>query len=228
MHYFERWDAHQRARNKAKLDAMHVNTTQLEKLSAQTHLPTSQLKFVTDAWAQVRWLELVCCLTAGCGEDGSGWVGASGWGPRRGWVALQLPSRAWVLKFVLERRLSSPCHATALSGACWPTHSSAAPVLTLTQIIECRRVLSWTYTYGYYAFDPAVTAAAAAASGSGAAGTGKRGDDASSSVSAAANNMDQNKHFFEFLQVGWRGGGGAVWVGMGDMRVFFCMSHVLN
>eukprot|EP00197_Chlamydomonas_leiostraca_P004716 CAMPEP_0202867712 /NCGR_PEP_ID=MMETSP1391-20130828/9582_1 /ASSEMBLY_ACC=CAM_ASM_000867 /TAXON_ID=1034604 /ORGANISM="Chlamydomonas leiostraca, Strain SAG 11-49" /LENGTH=627 /DNA_ID=CAMNT_0049547775 /DNA_START=210 /DNA_END=2089 /DNA_ORIENTATION=+ len=121
MHYFERWDAHQKARNKAKQDAARVSADWLERLSEQTHLPTSQLKFIMDAWAQ---------------------------------------------------------------------------------IIECRRVLSWTYTYGYYAFDPATMTIAPTngAGTSGAGGSRAKADEASSSASNAANNTDQNKHFFEFLQ----------------------------
>ncbi len=43
------------------------------------------------------------------------------------------------------------------------------------QIIDCRRVLSWTYTYGYYVFAPE-----------------NEGKDPK---------FDANKHFFEFLQV---------------------------
>mmetsp|Transcript_12046 Transcript_12046/g.25888 ORF Transcript_12046/g.25888 Transcript_12046/m.25888 type:complete len:532 (+) Transcript_12046:91-1686(+) len=71
MHYFERWDAHHKARDKAKSDAASTAKQQLEVLSECTKTPVSQLKFVMDAWHQ---------------------------------------------------------------------------------IIECRRILSWTYTYGYYQF----------------------------------------------------------------------------
>ncbi|KAL6748380.1 hypothetical protein V8C86DRAFT_2879354 [Haematococcus lacustris] len=92
MHFFERWDAHQKARVKARSDSAIVSREWLERLSEQTKTPTSQLKFIMDAWQQ---------------------------------------------------------------------------------IIECRRVLSWTYTYGYYSFDPQ-----------------------SPTAKADAN----NKTFFEFLQ----------------------------
>eukprot|EP00878_Enallax_costatus_P014217 GHUV01014871.1.p2 GENE.GHUV01014871.1~~GHUV01014871.1.p2 ORF type:complete len:161 (+),score=54.01 GHUV01014871.1:445-927(+) len=72
MHYFERWDAHNKARDKARKDAAQFAADSLEKLSDMTKTPTSQLKFIMDAWKQV---------------------------------------------------------------------------------IECRRILKWTYAYGYYSFE---------------------------------------------------------------------------
>ncbi|GAX74338.1 hypothetical protein CEUSTIGMA_g1787.t1 [Chlamydomonas eustigma] len=53
MHYFERWDAHHKARDKAISDAGRVSTDSLEKLSDMTKTPTSQLKFIMDAWHQI-------------------------------------------------------------------------------------------------------------------------------------------------------------------------------
>lgn len=53
MHYFERYDAHHKAREKAKLDAIVTQETTLELLSDRTKTPTSQLKFIPDAWKQV-------------------------------------------------------------------------------------------------------------------------------------------------------------------------------
>jgi hypothetical protein len=53
--------------------------------------------------------------------------------------------------------------------------------LTNFQIIECRRVLSWTYTYGYYALDEM---------------------DQKAAVSKSNTSVDENhRFFFEFLQV---------------------------
>lgn len=53
MHYFERWDAHNKARDKARKDAAQFAADHLEKLSDMTKTPTSQLKFIMDAWKQV-------------------------------------------------------------------------------------------------------------------------------------------------------------------------------
>ncbi|KAG2435678.1 hypothetical protein HXX76_006879 [Chlamydomonas incerta] len=74
MHYFERFDAHSKAREKARLDASKVSKDWLEQLADITKTPTSQLKFINEAW---------------------------------------------------------------------------------NQIVECRRMLKWTYAYGYYAFEDA-------------------------------------------------------------------------
>mmetsp|Transcript_2487 Transcript_2487/g.6456 ORF Transcript_2487/g.6456 Transcript_2487/m.6456 type:complete len:589 (+) Transcript_2487:139-1905(+) len=55
MHYYERYSAHDRARKKAQEDlVLHSeDSTMMEKLSELTKTPTSQLKFITDAWSQV-------------------------------------------------------------------------------------------------------------------------------------------------------------------------------
>ncbi|WIA08252.1 hypothetical protein OEZ85_007696 [Tetradesmus obliquus] len=53
MHYFERWDAHNKARDKARKDAAQFEAESLEQLSDMTKTPTSQLKFIKDAWRQV-------------------------------------------------------------------------------------------------------------------------------------------------------------------------------
>jgi ariadne-1 len=53
-HYFERWDAHHKARDKAKSDMDKISNDLLEKLSDSTKTPTSQLKFILDAWHQVQ------------------------------------------------------------------------------------------------------------------------------------------------------------------------------
>ncbi|GFH20080.1 RBR-type E3 ubiquitin transferase, partial [Haematococcus lacustris] len=47
-----RWDAHQKARVKARSDSAIVSREWLERLSEQTKTPTSQLKFIMDAWQQ--------------------------------------------------------------------------------------------------------------------------------------------------------------------------------
>ncbi|KIY99471.1 putative E3 ubiquitin-protein ligase ARI7 [Monoraphidium neglectum] len=54
MHYFERWDAHNKARDKARQEAARTAGEALEQLSDLTRTPTSQLKFIMDAWAQVK------------------------------------------------------------------------------------------------------------------------------------------------------------------------------
>lgn len=71
MHYFERFDTHHKSREQAVSDLYTNLETYIEKLSDLTKLPTSQLKFIGEAYQQV---------------------------------------------------------------------------------IECRRMLKWTYAYGYYAF----------------------------------------------------------------------------
>jgi len=96
MHYYERFDAHHRARLAARRDAARAAGEQLEQLSELARTPTSQLRFVADAWRQVG---------------------------------------------------------------------------------ECRRVLKWTYAYGYYAFE----------------GEGDARWDADGQLS-------RSRQFFEFLQ----------------------------
>ncbi|KAG2501662.1 hypothetical protein HYH03_000165 [Edaphochlamys debaryana] len=53
MHYFERYDAHSKAREKARQDASKVSKDWLEQLADITKTPTSQLKFINDAWSQI-------------------------------------------------------------------------------------------------------------------------------------------------------------------------------
>jgi hypothetical protein len=97
MHYYERFDAHNRARLAARRDAARLaGGDALEQLADLTRTPTSQLRFVADAWHQVG---------------------------------------------------------------------------------ECRRVLKWTYAYGYYAFE-----------GEGDARWDPEG------------NLGRSRQFFEFLQ----------------------------
>jgi hypothetical protein len=64
MHYFERWDAHNKARDKARKDAAAFAADSLERLSDATKTPTSQLKFIMDGWAQAR--AAVCVLCCCC------------------------------------------------------------------------------------------------------------------------------------------------------------------
>eukprot|EP00879_Flechtneria_rotunda_P014450 GHRR01015099.1.p1 GENE.GHRR01015099.1~~GHRR01015099.1.p1 ORF type:complete len:471 (+),score=115.95 GHRR01015099.1:168-1580(+) len=66
MHYFERWDAHNKARDKARKDAATFAAEHLEKLSDMTKTPTSQLKFIMDAWGQVGAHDIVIGGTACC------------------------------------------------------------------------------------------------------------------------------------------------------------------
>ncbi|GFR48822.1 hypothetical protein Agub_g10775 [Astrephomene gubernaculifera] len=53
MHYFERFDAHSKAREKARTDASKVSKDWLEQLADITKTPTSQLKFINEAWNQI-------------------------------------------------------------------------------------------------------------------------------------------------------------------------------
>lgn len=52
MHYFERWDAHDKARRRAKKDLAEINST-LESLSSSFASTTNQLKFYTEAYLQI-------------------------------------------------------------------------------------------------------------------------------------------------------------------------------
>ncbi|KAG1674307.1 hypothetical protein FOA52_013496 [Chlamydomonas sp. UWO 241] len=133
MHFFERWDAHHKARDTAKVSAAEVSSKWLDKLSDLTKTPTSQLKFIMDAWAQ---------------------------------------------------------------------------------IIECRRVLSWTYTFGYYqymeegeAVDAPGTSAPEPAIPKGRGGTAAAAAAAKAAKEAAAKPapasttvQGRQREFFEFLQ----------------------------
>ncbi|EFJ49570.1 hypothetical protein VOLCADRAFT_59371 [Volvox carteri f. nagariensis] len=53
MHYFERFDAHSKAREKARTDASKVSKEWLDHLADITKTPTSQLKFINEAWNQI-------------------------------------------------------------------------------------------------------------------------------------------------------------------------------
>ncbi len=55
MHYYERFAAHDRARQKALEDQRLTSegTDYLEALSEMTQIPVSQMKFITDAWEQI-------------------------------------------------------------------------------------------------------------------------------------------------------------------------------
>lgn len=53
MHYYQRWAENDRARVSALKAAADVVSKKLEGLSELTATPTSQLKFLPDAWAQV-------------------------------------------------------------------------------------------------------------------------------------------------------------------------------
>ena len=53
MHYFQRWAEHDRARARAVATAAAAVGDKLERLAEVTGTPTSQLRFVGDAWAQV-------------------------------------------------------------------------------------------------------------------------------------------------------------------------------
>ena len=53
MHYYQRWAANDESRKSARKQAEAAQTGQLVALSNVTATPTSQLKFVCDAWDQV-------------------------------------------------------------------------------------------------------------------------------------------------------------------------------
>lgn len=53
MHYFERFDAHSKAWEKAKVDASKVSADWLEQLADCAKTPTSQLKFINEAWHRI-------------------------------------------------------------------------------------------------------------------------------------------------------------------------------
>ena len=56
MHYYQRWAENDKARAQARRLAKHAAEGQLHRLSELTATPTSQLKFICDAWDQVRAL----------------------------------------------------------------------------------------------------------------------------------------------------------------------------
>lgn len=53
MHYYQRWAENDRARVSALKAMANVVEKKLEELSELTATPTSQLKFLPDAWTQV-------------------------------------------------------------------------------------------------------------------------------------------------------------------------------
>jgi ariadne-1 len=52
-HYYERWASNQSSRQKALFDLHQMETVHLDKLSDTQCTPTSQLKFITEAWLQI-------------------------------------------------------------------------------------------------------------------------------------------------------------------------------
>ena len=54
MHYYQRWAENDASRGAARKEAEHAARVQLLELSEATATPTSQLKFICDAWDQVR------------------------------------------------------------------------------------------------------------------------------------------------------------------------------
>ncbi|GAV69930.1 IBR domain-containing protein [Cephalotus follicularis] len=52
-HYYERWASNQSSRQKALGDLQQMETMSLDKLSDLQCTPTSQLKFITEAWLQI-------------------------------------------------------------------------------------------------------------------------------------------------------------------------------
>jgi hypothetical protein len=58
------------------------------------------------------------------------------------------------------------------------------------QVVECRRILKWTYAYGYYKFDTL------SLEGSNSGATSQADVD----VGATKGEIEQRKSFFEFLQ----------------------------
>ena len=53
MHYYQRWAENDKARTQARTLAQQAAEGQLHRLSELTATPTSQLKFISDAWDQV-------------------------------------------------------------------------------------------------------------------------------------------------------------------------------
>jgi ariadne-1 len=99
MHYFERWDAHNKARDKARQEAARTAGEALEALSDLTRTPTSQLKFIMDAWAQV---------------GGGGGLGLGGWGCD---APQSLPVGSLHPACALPRAPRGPPHATSAARA---------------------------------------------------------------------------------------------------------------
>ena len=60
MHYYQRWAENDKAREKARQQAQDASDHQLHRLSELTATPTSQLKFICDAWDQARSGLMLC------------------------------------------------------------------------------------------------------------------------------------------------------------------------
>ncbi|KAL5703989.1 RBR-type E3 ubiquitin transferase [Ranunculus cassubicifolius] len=52
-HYYERWDANEKSRKKARLDLKKVEDEEVDKLRDKLNIPLSQVSFVIDAWVQI-------------------------------------------------------------------------------------------------------------------------------------------------------------------------------
>lgn len=53
MHYYQRWAENDSSKHAARKEAQNAALVQLLELSEATATPTSQLKFICDAWDQV-------------------------------------------------------------------------------------------------------------------------------------------------------------------------------
>eukprot|EP00798_Chlamydomonas_sp_ICE-L_P010388 gene10388-8330_t len=143
MHYFERWDAHHKARDKAIVDAGKVCGATLEKLSETSLTPTSQLKFISDAWNQI-----IDCRRI------------LSWTYTFGYYPIHHPIHPMLTLLILHNMQIIDCRrilSWTYTFGYYPNHHPIHPMLTLLilhnmQIIDCRRILSWTYTFGFYGF----------------------------------------------------------------------------
>lgn len=150
----------------ARKDAAQFAATQLETLSDKTKTPTSQLKFIMDAWAQVgrwhimtghhdcrgmylliMWYRPCACYKGGVGTESASNLVSSVAG---GWVC-----QCYLLLGALHgcrqmRNGRSDAVAHCLSSLPW---LGWLPAAAAVQVIECRRILKWTYAYGYYKFE---------------------------------------------------------------------------
>lgn len=176
MHYFERWDAHNRAREKARQDRDKISGDSLEKLSDMSKTPTSQLKFIMDAWNQIIECRRMLKWTYAYGyyafypEDTStssgngGGAGTSGSGAQAEAAALQPPSG------VSTRRTAAGVAAAIAAIGAIPNNVLRQHAAAATEITTAR-------------------GAAAAA-----------GASSSSALTATTKELDRQRSFFEFLQ----------------------------
>ncbi|KAF6159100.1 hypothetical protein GIB67_032717 [Kingdonia uniflora] len=58
-HYYERWAANEKSRQKAVNDLQQMKAENIEKLTVKFSMPESQLKFITEAWLQIIECRLV-------------------------------------------------------------------------------------------------------------------------------------------------------------------------